>query len=60
MFSKDNTNTGGESLCESCVYCDVLTDKFDRPIFNFICCRHDLNTYVNVGICKDYKGVTNG
>ena len=48
MFkTKDNTNSGGESLCKSC--------KFNHPDTLNDYCRKDKEFYNNVGVCKDYE-----
>ena len=53
MFPKDNTNTGGECLCESC--------RFGyKTVQDDYCCIWDRQVRQNVGVCKDYEGVTNG
>lgn len=53
MFGKDYSNTGGECLCETCLYCirhvhiplngDAMSE-----------CKKFKDIYVNVGVCKDY------
>lgn len=53
IFSKDNSNTGGECLCESCRF-GYKTEQDDY------CCIWDLQVRQNVGVCRDYEGVTNG
>ena len=54
MFPKKNSSCGGEPLCKTC--------KFGYPTMepNEYACVWDKSIYENVGICKDYEGVTNG
>ena len=49
MFSKDNSNTGGEYLCKSCLYCSL------GPLNNGCYCGKDKEFHFDVGVCKDYK-----
>lgn len=48
MFDKDNTNTGGECLCDSCVFALSLPkDKYS--------CLIDNKDHKKVGVCKYYS-----
>ena len=57
MFSKDNSNTGGEPLCRSCKWC---TNYMQKGLTHMGVCLLDEHTHADVGICRDYEGVTNG
>lgn len=48
MFNKDNTNTGGECLCKSCVFGVPMPD-------NKYSCLMDYDKHINVGVCRDYQ-----
>ena len=48
---KDNTNTGGMSLCKTCAYCD---DNCNSN--GYIWCMKEGEYRKNVGICNKYKG----
>ena len=48
MFDKDNTNTGGECLCASCVF------SMTSPKDMYYCAIDDKN-HKKVGICKYYS-----
>ena len=48
MFkSKDQTCSGGESLCTTCRFRNKNTVN--------CYCDHDKEFYKNVGVCKDYE-----
>lgn len=52
MFSKENSNTGGECLCETCLYCSrhVRVRNSDTMAE----CKKFKDIYFNVGVCKHY------
>ena len=50
MFDKDNTNYKGESLCDTCRYCDKYSNS---NTYNW--CIHDGEYRKDVGVCKDYE-----
>lgn len=55
---KDNTNTGGESLCESCTY---LLNGAKSPNGYVGLCRLSKDFVRDCGICSKYeKGETHG
>ena len=45
---KDNTNTGGECLCESCIFSGANKNTY------YICNREN-SFHANVGICNKYQ-----
>lgn len=52
MFSKENSNTGGECLCETCLYCSRHVRVRNSDIMTE--CKKFKDIYFNVGVCKDY------
>lgn len=51
MFPKDNTNYNGEVLCSNCRFgYKTVNDEY--------CCIWDKQVHKNVGVCRDYEGVT--
>ena len=49
MFSKDDSSTGGETLCSSCRFCTLKGY-----------CIHDDMYHYKVGVCKYYQGYKEG
>ena len=52
MFGKDYSNTGGECLCETCLYCIRHVHILNGDAMAE--CKKFKDIYVNVGVCKDY------
>ena len=48
MFDKNNTNFGGESLCDSCIFAGANKNTY------YICNREN-SFHANVGICNKYQ-----
>ena len=59
MFPKDHSNTGGESLCESCLY---LHNGSKSPHGYVGFCKLSKDFVIDCGVCSKYteRGKNNG
>ena len=51
MFPKDHSNTGGESLCESCIY---LHNGSKSPTGYVGFCKLSKDFVIDCGVCSKY------
>lgn len=49
LFSKNNSNSGGECLCHSCVY------GLKKETKNEYYCKRTFEEVYNVGVCNKYE-----
>ena len=57
MFSKDHSNSGGQSLCETCLFLHN-GNKIPDGFVGY--CGFDRDFHVDVGVCREYKERDNG
>lgn len=56
IFDKNNSNTGGKCLCDSCLHAQEYKVK-SKKVEMFIYCRKWQATVENVGVCKYYEDI---